>query len=300
MSSVRRLACAAACASALLTAALVAAQPAALVVNVPVADMFSKPTTEADVVSQAIYGSLVSVVPEPEVPADWVKVRTSDDYVGWVRRPELAAEPAAQGGATVRVDSLAAHVYIEPDVTSHRPMLTVPYESRLNLVAAAEGADAARWRRVRLVDGRLGWIQAGDIAEEDGTLDVEASIALARRFIGVTYTWGGRSSFGFDCSGFTQMLMRRRGIHMPRDAQPQADWTGLVAVEREALQPGDLLFFGRNATRITHTGYYIGGGQFIHDTTSGRPGVQISSLDEERWKSLLVAQRRARPAGTGS
>ena len=79
---------------------------------------------------------------------------------------------------------------------------------------------------------------------------------------------------------------------MPRDADQQAAWSGVFPVERTDLQPGDLLFFGASAKNITHTGMYIGDGQFIQDTTNGHPVVQISRLDDDPWTKLLVACRR--------
>jgi len=65
-------------------------------------------------------------------------------------------------------------------------------------------------------------------------------------------------------------------------------------VDRKDLQPGDLLFFGSSAKHITHTGMYIGDGQFIHDTTHDHPGVQISRLDDQPWTRILVACRRVK------
>jgi cell wall-associated NlpC family hydrolase len=81
---------------------------------------------------------------------------------------------------------------------------------------------------------------------------------------------------------------------MPRDADQQAAWKGMARIERKGLQAGDLLFFGTSEKKIDHTGMYIGDGQFIHDTTSGHPVVQISRLDEEPWTHLLVACRRVK------
>ena len=105
------------------------------------------------------------------------------------------------------------------------------------------GYDAG-WFEVKHVDGRTAWVQRGDVNEDPRSLTIEESIALGKRFLGVTYLWGGRSSLGFDCSGFTQMLVRSRGINMPRDADLQAAWSGVVPVDRKHLQAGDLLFFG--------------------------------------------------------
>jgi cell wall-associated NlpC family hydrolase len=63
---------------------------------------------------------------------------------------------------------------------------------------------------------------------------------------------------------------------------------------------GNDLFFGSSADHITHTGMFIGRGQFIHDTTYGHPGVQISRLKDQPWTRLLVAGRRIKqePFGT--
>jgi probable lipoprotein NlpC len=81
---------------------------------------------------------------------------------------------------------------------------------------------------------------------------------------------------------------------MPRDAQPQADWDGMLRITREELQPGDLLFFGPSDRKINHTGFYLGAGEFIHSTTNTKPVLQISRIDDEPWTKTLVACRRWR------
>ena len=151
------------------------------------------------------------------------------------------------------------------------------------------------WIHVRLPVLTNAWIQAGDVEMDPKPLSIGQSIELAKRFVGLPYLWGGRSSFGFDCSGFTQMLVRARGMEMPRDADKQAAWSGVTRVERKDLEPGDLLFFGSSVKDITHTGMYIGDGQFIHDSTNDHPTVQIGRLDDEPWRRILVACRRVKP-----
>lgn len=277
------------------------------IVVVPVTNMYSGPSDNTDVVSQAIYGSNVTLV---TARGEWSRIQTADHYKGWVpsRHLRLVQNGAgyATAGTVVQVESLFANLYREPDVTRHKPVLTIPFEARLEVIPdgnqdeqkdgktkedrkASEG-----WLQVRLPDKRSAWIQSSDVVSDPKPLSIPESIDLAKRFLGIPYLWGGSSSFGFDCSGFTQMLVRARGIIMPRDADKQAAWTGVVAVDRKDLQPGDLLFFGSSPHDINHTGMYIGDGQFIQDTTNGHPVVQISRLDDEPWTHLLVASRRVK------
>ncbi len=263
------------------------------VVVKPVANMYSSPSEDVDVVSQAVYSAPVEILEEKR---PWLKIRTADDYTGWtlsanVRVLAAGEKPYGSSGRVAEVQSLFAHLYREASVTKHQPLLTVPFEAKLEITAEPE-ADESRWLHARLPDGRQAWVQRGDIGFSPSKLSIPEMVEFAQRFLGLPYTWGGTSSYGYDCSGFTQMLCRRRGILMPRDAGPQAHWGGLKPVEKTELQAGDLLYFGSSTEKITHTGICIGGGRFIHATTSGRPMIQISKLDEARWTKLLVACRR--------
>jgi cell wall-associated NlpC family hydrolase len=212
-----------------------------------------------------------------------------------LRTENAGAHADASTSKAVQVASLSANVYREPSITKHAPLFTLPFEARLEVAPQQGNAgspSSSEWLQVRLPDERLAWIQKGDVESDPAPLNIEGDIELAKRFIGITYLWGGTSSFGFDCSGFTQMLVRRRGIVMPRDADVQAIWKGVEPVKRSQLRAGDLLFFGKSPQKITHTGMYIGHGKFIHDTTHEHPGVQISRLADEHWTKLLVACRR--------
>jgi hypothetical protein len=262
------------------------------VVSTPVLNMYSFPSVDGEVVSQVLYGTGVLGL---EKRGEWERIRSGDGYEGWVPASGLTAVQGeyAPAGKLVRVVELSANLYREPDVTKHAPVLNLPWEARLEPLPGKVDHEG-RWLKVRLVNGQEAFVQNGDVGADFSPLTIEQTIQLARKFLGITYTWGGVSSYGYDCSGFTQMLVRQRGIIMPRDADVQANWSGGVVVTRKDLLPGDLLFFGANAKDITHTGMYVGNGEFIHDTTHGHPGVQISRLDDMPWTKLLVAARRVR------
>src|SRR5690349_20620432 len=171
--------------------ALLAASATQGVVVKPVANMYSRPNDDAAVVSQAIYASNVTLVEEQ---AGWAKVRTADDYTGWIPLASLK-RLAANGplyvstGRVARVASLFANIYREADVTKHQPMVTVPFETRLEVIESHEAQ--GRWLPVRLPDDRQGWLQRGDVTLDLQPLAIVETIALSRRFLGLPYFWGG-------------------------------------------------------------------------------------------------------------
>ena len=97
------------------------------------------------------------------------------------------------------------------------------------------------------------------------------AVAIAERYLGVPYVWGGASPSGFDCSGLTMYVYAQLGVSLPHNAAAQ--YSGLPHVSESDLQPGDLVFFDG----LNHVGIYIGGGSIIHAPHTGTV-VQISSL----------------------
>ena len=185
---------------------IVSALPGAAVVQ-PVADMHATPTADSEVVSQAIYGKNVDVLEQRD---GWGRVRTADNYTGWMTMAALRTDRSyATGGRVAEVQSLFAHLYRETDVVKHAPLLTVPFETRLEVIAEPPGKE--RWLQVRLPDDRTAWVQSGDVAFDVKPLSIAETLVFSKRFLGLPYTWGGTSSYGYDCSGFVQMLCRRRG-----------------------------------------------------------------------------------------
>jgi hypothetical protein len=114
-------------------------------------------------------------------------------------------------------------------------------------------------------------------------------INIAHGYIGSPYSYGGTSSAGFDCSGFTQRVFIDGGSSLPRTTSGQFN-VG-ASVSKDNLQPGDLVFFNTNGKSVSHVGIYIGSNNFIHASSSS--GVMISSIyDPHYWGSRYIGARR--------
>ena len=119
-----------------------------------------------------------------------------------------------------------------------------------------------------------------------------AVVAYAKQFLGYPYVYGGTSPSGFDCSGFVKYVYAHFGVKMNRTASAQMD--NGTPVSMSQLIPGDVVFFkkaGSSASRASHVGIYIGGGQFIHASTS-KTGVIISKMSSAYYTSGFVGGRR--------
>ena len=115
-------------------------------------------------------------------------------------------------------------------------------------------------------------------------------VSVALESIGTPYLWGGTGEDGFDCSGLIQYAYAQSGILLPRVSWAQILAGSPVPADPEMLRQGDVLGFSDGRSRSTdHVGLYIGGGDFIHSSSSG---VRVSSLDNRYWETRLVAARR--------
>lgn len=249
-------------------------------INAPVAVMREGPSEAARVDSQAIYSE--QVIPL-ETDGDWVKIQTPDTYSGWVKKDALFDLDYKfienQGVVTAKVCRCAAHLYGVKD-TEFGPIKTLPFESKL-VVINQFGEPKGRWLQVLLLDGTTAYIQRGDVTINPSLISMTDALSLSLQFLGLPYTWGGRSSFGYDCSGFVQMLYRQTGIAIPRNSKDQAAWEGFHEVPLDDLQSGDLIFFGKDSTHITHVGIYLGEGRYIHSTVAGNePYIHINKVED--------------------
>lgn len=109
------------------------------------------------------------------------------------------------------------------------------------------------------------------------------------KYRGVPYVWGGSSPRGFDCSGFSQYVMRKAGINISRTVLAQMG-EGVV-IAKEDLQCGDLVFFSNTTSRgfASHVGIYIGDGKMIH---AGNGGIAVTNLSSPYWVKHYQCARR--------
>lgn len=160
---------------------------------------------------------------------------------------------------------------------------------------------SARWYKVRLPDGRLGWIyrqfievkalDANFPAGSSGSIPADKLIAYAKSYLEVGYVYGGETPRGFDCSGYTLYIYSKFGIRLPRRADLQKD-TGREVRTMADLQPCDLVFFKTEGSpNVNHVGIYLGGYQFIH-ASSGYGAVRISPLNSGYYFKCYAGGRR--------
>ncbi len=285
-----------------------------------VENMHSAPSDAVDVVAQALLGTNIKVLASEKNAKgeEWFRIETPYTYRGmfnvlglmgdpkgpvtplWMigtslRLVDEGQKPYASEGTVFKVTSLMANIYVTDDVTKSKPLIVAPIGVKLEVDDCGE-----RWCRVKLPCGTIAWIQKGDgevvdAAAPQKKLSPDETTALAKRFLGLPYFWGGHSPFGFECAGYVQLLYRLSGYDILADAKDtdlQMTRSGLIKVPAGQEQARDLIFFGRAPGRISHVGMMIGPDEFIHATTHEKPMVQISNLRDPYWQALYQTARR--------
>lgn len=114
-------------------------------------------------------------------------------------------------------------------------------------------------------------------------------VKTAQKYMGVPYVWGGDTPTGWDCSGFTQYVMRENGINILRTAAEQ--FSQGTPVDKANLQVGDMVFFTTYKPGASHVGFYMGDGKFIHASSAAKQ-VTINSLSETYYTEHYIGARR--------
>jgi cell wall-associated NlpC family hydrolase len=254
-----------------------------------VTDLRGEPDNHAERLSQVLMGEGMRILERGE---SWDRVRLErDGYHGWVHqeaihpctREDFRAY-AASCQARVLAELLLAQ--LEPTAGEGSVAGKLPFGVRLPVTRKDR-----RHSQVRLPDGRTWWVESAGLLPVElwptpTSAGIAFTLALFKRMVGTPYLWGGRTPYGFDCSGLSSAFWDFLGITLPRDSHQQFE-TG-EPVQGELL-PGDLLFFGsveqdpsgtETALRdhsVTHVAISLGGDEVLHANGTDW-GVSLNSL----------------------
>ena len=111
---------------------------------------------------------------------------------------------------------------------------------------------------------------------------------IAYKYIGVPYVYGGTTTSGLDCSGYTQLVFKQLGIKLNRTSSGQ--YSQGTAVAKSNLQVGDLVFYNTSGKGVSHVGIYVGNNKFAHSATS--TGVTVTSMSASYWANRYIGAKR--------
>jgi len=264
------------------------------------------PDHKAEMGTQVLMGDVVRVwKPSTNAVFRWYLTQTSDGYLSWLQKGTFVRCTREQVETWNRGPLLVVTAFEE--CIRERPEAEAQPVSDVVLCdLVRKTGEEGDWYKVELPDDRAGFLPKKAAADyvawkQARRPTVENIERTARKFIGRPYLWGGNSTKGFDCSGFTKTVFFLNGIDLQRDSSKQAGEGVAVPLDADLsqLKKGDLLFFGPRARRgkperVVHVGIYLGDKLFIQSSER----VRISSLDpqsptrdENRIRTLLRARR---------
>ena len=207
----------------------------------------------SEMVTQVLYGETFKILKQQK---KWSKIRIEfDQYEGWIDNKQ----------------------YLEIDELSYKSLNKKPQTFNHNLVDYIENENnqlcpiplGSQLEGLELLNHNF----EGSINEP--SLDKAKLIDTAYTYLNTPYLWGGKTPFGIDCSGFTQMVYKLNGYKLLRDASQQAT-QGEVLSFIEESEPGDLAFFDNAEGHIIHVGIIMENHYIIH--AHGK--VRIDRLDQ--------------------
>jgi cell wall-associated NlpC family hydrolase len=204
-----------------------------------IAPLRERPAADAMLSTQALKGERVTIYDRNGEGFAWGQLN-GDGYVGWIPESGLAKPVAAP---THKITALRTFAFPGPSIKLP-PVETLSIGARVT-VAREDGAFAVTNEGWHLPKQHVGGL---DIMEKD-------FVAVAERFVGAPYLWGGKSSLGIDCSGLVQVSLNAAGTGCPRDSDMQQDGLGreLSASETKKLARGDLIFWKGHVAIVRDT-----------------------------------------------
>ena len=221
-----------------------------------------EPSDRAEMVTQWLFGETANVLDRQD---KWSRLKFHlDGYEGWVDNKQLVPSPQAPPKQAKRSIEATATVDLGETKLILPMGAVVEFPDRSDGVIPLHGSPIATGK---------------SIADLEGPITLRAML-MTRPFIGAPYLWGGRTPWGVDCSGFTQMVYLLAGLHLPRDAHQQAE-VGTTIELLDLVQPGDLAFFDNDEGRIVHVGFILPGPDGSRFIVHASGQVRLDKLDQQ-------------------
>ncbi len=234
------------------------------VCNLSLVPLRTEPSDRSEMCTQLLFGDCFSIL---EIEDKWSRVITSyDDYEGWIDNKQyIQISDTAHAGLSNLNEVLGLSVI--------HPVLKTDTSEVLNLLT---GTIIPHTVDNYFYLGETRYKLEGQVHHPNMNEFRSAVYGTALFYMNAPYLWGGRSIFGIDCSGFTQMVFRQFGIRLKRDAWQQAEQGELLGFIQEA-RAGDLAFFDNDEGRIIHVGIMLDSSRIIH--ASGK--VRVDPVDSQ-------------------
>ena len=217
-----------------------------------------------EMVTQLLFGETVEVLVKKH--NEWMKIRCRHDgYEGWIDSKQvvrLTKEECLQ-----HEDTAIYSMDVAGMISSKKEAFPILLGSRL---PSYDGM------HLYIHDEKYLYNGAVTSPSSNTEIAIDFFMRIVMKFMHAPYLWGGRSIFGIDCSGFTQVVYSLLGQGLPRDASQQINVGEVIDFVNSAIV-GDLAFFENDEGKIVHVGIMIGDGKIIH--ASGQ--VRIDSIDQQ-------------------
>lgn len=209
----------------------------------------------SEMVTQLLFGETYTVVEDKE---DWVQIITTyDNYPCWISGKQHYSISEAEYNSINQTYLSSELIQVINNVKTNSVFpLTI-------------GATLFNFKNNQCDLGSLSFSFEGQTTNSTEKKSIQEVIETAYLFLNAPYLWGGRSPFGIDCSGFTQLVYKLNGYKIPRDASQQVELGAPLSFVEEA-EPGDLAFFDNEAGNIVHVGIILDNQQIIHASGSVR------------------------------
>lgn len=223
----------------------------------------SEPSDKAEMVTQLLFGDHYTVIDKSK-DGKWLKIQVYfDSYTGWV---DIKQHTNISNEYFQQINN--SDYKICTDLTSSILFNKHHHQILMGSILPIATNELFKMEEQLAFNG-----EAKSLSQKR---DYDYLKVVAKRYLNVPYLWGGKSPFGIDCSGFTQMVFKICGYQLLRDASLQVTQGELID-DITAANPGDLAFFNNDEGKVTHVGIILENNEIIH--ASGR--VRIDGLDSK-------------------